>query len=1852
MVATAISEWPANSGAEIVPRRCRLPHKAFQMTSNKWRFTMSNFSAAIRNLFSRKLKTSRRVPYRRNPTRPLLELLEGRDVPSVFVPGSIQGQDRWSGGSGAISTQIDQAVDQTGSDAHYGVGALHISNDTNNGNYNGGFGGWVFSPGLSVAAGQPDSLAGADRFSATLYFRSANTVADGSNIEVDLGNPAGNDRTTFLAITNKADGDGGLQLRMAEPNPNDPGNDFFFPTQTVTTNITRGVWHRIDIQAKFIDGPANDTFQVSLDGVAMTNLTPGSPNNGTYNWGTFEGYEAAHGSAYDLTNRLFFRSGAAPSGYGSFSDTGAKGFYIDDVSYKDWNSVNPNTILASYTATFEQAPSTVYVNASWAGDSVGVDPDGAGPATSIGYDAFATIQDGLNAVAAGGTVYVAAGTYAGNVVVNKPVTLVGAEAGINPVPGRSGPETVVEPGLTSSFDSDSVFLVESSNVTIDGFTIQGSIASPAQGQSSSFLLPTGANVYAAAGISNSGNVNTGGSAGSTTDVSDLTVQNNIIQDFTQFGVYGDTSDGTVSTGNYITDNVIKDVPNNGQGGYIGEGVLIYDNFYADVTGNAISNVRTGIQTGNNYLSAGSFAPSVSDNTVSAYVKGIYYNLQYESASGFTIADNTITQADGSVSPAYNVGLLIQSIQSSVQSNIPGNDVSGFLYGVEFAGNNTTNTVAVHGGQLTDNTYGVWATNNDYFYPANFDTAAALDGVTVTNSTNAGIWVDSTSPNSGNVFNTTNTVSLAIGGGTAVTGGAVGLKVSGGLTAITGDTLNDTTFTGQTGLYIDLMQGALHGSTLDATGVTFDGHTGATATLVQDFAIEDKIQDAVDDASLGFVRIKAGNMFVTPVSSNIHVSATEGNAFTGVVATFIDPTGTLAAGNSIATITWGDHDGGGNPLTSLGAIVDLGGGHFQVTGSHTYAEEGNYAVSVAITDHSAYLNGFETPSSANDWTDYATGTSGAGITLTTSGSGLLPSAPASGSSFAVVQNTPDSYLPGYGGGGYTHFGGAQNTYTGPFQQSVSIYINTDWAAPTNPSVPAFWLDETPYHQDPSNYGAEHNFRFWVDGLGAIKVTADNAGESSAFATITSSGWYTFQMVYYKADNPSDPALTDLSVFDETNTLIGSKTGLQATSPGGPLASSDLMGHGYAWLTAWQNGFANNQLAIDNLNTSVLPISASATANVADAALSAAVGVNIAPTEAAAFSGVVATFTDPAGSEAVSDYSATISWGDQDAGGNPITSSGTIVDLGGGNFQVVGSHTYAEEGSYALSVSISHDALDAVLATSSTATVADAALTTKSFSPPAATEGAPFSGTVLNFSDADPNATAADYTAVVTLGNGDTVTLTSTASADGQIVAHGDGTFDVNLSYTYTEELSGQTFSVVVTDHSNQASGSTNSFSVADAALSAGQLTPPSATEGVSTGNMVLFHFTDANPSATAADYTAVVNWGDGASDSSAAANPVVAVVANPNGGFDVVGSHTYAKYGSGLTFSVTVQDAGGAEPISASALVNVTGAPVDVAGTVIFDANQNNSADPGEGGVAGLVVFADANNNGILDAGELSAVTDAQGRYVLQGMTDGDTYTIRLAGRSDFALTGPTQVVVTALADQAGPTFTGVPFLNSAPIFVSMEATPSDTNGNRAFVLGLYHDLLGRDGSGDAGVNGWVSVLNSGGSRSDVVSGVVNSLEYRGRQVDHFYQAFLGRQADEAGRAAWINYLQHGGTEEQMAAMFLSSAEYQAKFHDNAGFVRSLYDCLLFRGVSDAEAAGWVDALNAGASRADVVRGFLHSQEASLRAVDSVYAGFLRREADPTGREGFADFLQRADSKAMDVMVAILASNEYRGRFPG
>ena len=136
------------------------------------------------------------------------------------------------------------------------------------------------------------------------------------------------------------------------------------------------------------------------------------------------------------------------------------------------------------------------------------------------------------------------------------------------------------------------------------------------------------------------------------------------------------------------------------------------------------------------------------------------------------------------------------------------------------------------------------------------------------------------------------------------------------------------------------------------------------------------------------------------------------------------------------------------------------------------------------------------------------------------------------------------------------------------------------------------------------------------------------------------------------------------------------------------------------------------------------------------------------------------------------SATIDWGDPNAG----SSSGTI-QYQSGVYTVLGDYKYAEEGNYTIGVTINDVGGSTVSLVTSTAVVADAALTGGVLTPPVATEGMSFGNvTIFHFTDADSSGTVGDYTAVVSLGDGHQVTLTSTPGSNGRVVAHTGGGFD--------------------------------------------------------------------------------------------------------------------------------------------------------------------------------------------------------------------------------------------------------------------------------------------------------------------------------------------------------------------------------------------------------------------------------------------------------------------------------------------
>jgi hypothetical protein len=170
---------------------------------------------------------------------------------------------------------------------------------------------------------------------------------------------------------------------------------------------------------------------------------------------------------------------------------------------------------------------------------------------------------------------------------------------------------------------------------------------------------------------------------------------------------------------------------------------------------------------------------------------------------------------------------------------------------------------------------------------------------------------------------------------------------------------------------------------------------------------------------------------------------------------------------------------------------------------------------------------------------------------------------------------------------------------------------------------------------------------------------------------------------------------------------------------------------------------------------------------------------------------------------------------------------------------------------------------------------------------ATEGQSFTGTVVN------GLVCPLASATITWGDG---TASTAGTSDGNMGIQGthtyaeEGSYSGSVTYTYTvaRPCSGATqtasFQATVQDAPLTGSGR-NISGAAGQSLSA-----------------VVAHLGDANPSASAGDFSAQINWGDGTTTAGT-------VTAAAGGGFDVTGTHTYGAAGSFMV-STSIADSGG------------------------------------------------------------------------------------------------------------------------------------------------------------------------------------------------------------------------------------------------------------------------------------------------------------------------------------------------------
>jgi hypothetical protein len=331
--------------------------------------------------------------------------------PNADEGGSVNGQDGWTANVdvGGIDEQI---VDLGGGDK-----ALRLSNYSTHGNY----GTTHPNPPPIEAAGESVTGASYRHFSFSYDFKSATgALQDGLEVNTTAWKSGTAQRHALVKITDSsADG-----LSVGYWDYTGTGGGFRYTD--IATGLSRTEWHHVEVDLIFLEGESNDVVRITVDGSVVEGLT------------TWEGYYKDYSPSepeHSTVDSVIFRVAgtAVPALLGD-------GLYFDNFSMEVVN------------------PDTVYVDDDWAGTTPGDDPDGGGPATGFGFDAFATIQEGIDAVAAGGTVNVAAGTYDESVTIDKSVTL-SSDTGDYVTSG-----TVVSGALAWS--------VNASDVTIQGFRFE------------------------------------------------------------------------------------------------------------------------------------------------------------------------------------------------------------------------------------------------------------------------------------------------------------------------------------------------------------------------------------------------------------------------------------------------------------------------------------------------------------------------------------------------------------------------------------------------------------------------------------------------------------------------------------------------------------------------------------------------------------------------------------------------------------------------------------------------------------------------------------------------------------------------------------------------------------------------------------------------------------------------------------------------------------------------------------------------------------------------------------------------------------------------------------------------------------------------------------------------------------------------------------------------------------------------------------------------------------------------------------------------------------------------------------
>jgi hypothetical protein len=427
--------------------------------------------------------------------------------------------------------------------------------------------------------------------------------------------------------------------------------------------------------------------------------------------------------------------------------------------------------------------------------------------------------------------------------------------------------------------------------------------------------------------------------------------------------------------------------------------------------------------------------------------------------------------------------------------------------------------------------------------------------------------------------------------------------------------------------------------------------------------------AVADAALSHLTIHAP------------VGATEGEGTgTFTVASFSDANTSAPLTDFTAVITWGD--GTTSSVTSANGLSGSGG-NFVVKTSHTFAASGTLTLSVHILD--------------------AGGSSVSGQS----------SATVAASSLAVTTvHAVHGLTEGQGTGTFTVATFTDSKTSEPASNFTAVIQWGDGTTSTVTSANGISGSNGSFVVQSSHTYAEEITSATVVSVRILDSSGPSASSVSSTFTVADGTLSNLTIHNPGATEGVTVSTFTVATFTDAHTTAHATDFTATVTWGDGISTSGVVvGTGTPGLFAVLASHPYAEEGTKTLSVAVLDVggastSGSTTIHVADAALNNLV-INNPKATAGANTGIftVATFHDVNAGAPVSDFTATIRWGD----GSTSTvsgASGGVVSLGGGNFAVLSSHTYASGGAFSLAVSVADVGGSAVSGTTGISVVAPA------------------------------------------------------------------------------------------------------------------------------------------------------------------------------------------------------------------------------------------------------------------------------------------------------------------------------------------------------------------------------------------------------------------------------------------------------------------------------------------------------------------------------------------------------------------